>query len=111
MSDSVREIKLGLDTKWGFSKLLQAREYRKAAKSAYYSIKVVPPCNSSHTSHCSYYSHRYRQTGAEVTPISLLHNPIHCRYPVGCTLTFPEFSSLTTVILFVNEKRCQTMTM
>ncbi|KAH9167170.1 hypothetical protein EDB89DRAFT_2245833, partial [Lactarius sanguifluus] len=31
-----REMKTGLDSRWGLSKFLQAREYHKAAKSAYY---------------------------------------------------------------------------
>jgi len=108
MSDSAREMKLGLDTRWGFPKLLQAREYRKAAKSAFYAAKVVPPCNSSHSSHCSYY--RRRQIGAEMAPISPRNDRKRRRYPVGYTLKFPEFSSLTIVFLFANEKRCQTVT-
>jgi hypothetical protein len=57
----VREMKLGLDSKWGPSKLLHARVYRKYADSVYHHAKVVPPCQSSRLSHYSFCS-RY-QTG------------------------------------------------
>ncbi|KAH9014235.1 hypothetical protein EDB85DRAFT_2214734 [Lactarius pseudohatsudake] len=36
-----REMRAGLDTRWGFSELVQAREYHKAAKSAHHTAKTM----------------------------------------------------------------------
>jgi hypothetical protein len=41
MSGSAREMKVGLDSKSGFSKFHHAREYRRAARDAYRFAKVA----------------------------------------------------------------------
>jgi hypothetical protein len=41
MLGSAREKKVGLDSKTGFTRLLHAREYRKAAKDARRYVEVV----------------------------------------------------------------------
>jgi len=41
MSDSAREMKVGLNTKSGFRKYLHAREYHKVADGVYRHVKVA----------------------------------------------------------------------
>ncbi len=40
-SGSAREMKSGLESKWGIEKLVQARGYRRAAANALSFIKVI----------------------------------------------------------------------
>jgi hypothetical protein len=41
MLNSLEELKVGLDEKWGVPKYLQAHEYRRAASNAYRFAKVL----------------------------------------------------------------------
>jgi hypothetical protein len=45
MSDSAREMKVGLNTKSGFRKFLHAREYHKVADGVYRHVKVAFACD------------------------------------------------------------------
>ena len=98
MSASAREMKAGLDSKWGPSRFLQAREYRRSAKSAYHFAMVVLPC--SLIASVSFLFYRRRQKGVEMRPILPPNDKSHKtrrRNPVSCVLIFPKVSSLTTV--------------
>jgi hypothetical protein len=53
MSDSAREIKIGLNTKSGFRKFLHAREYHKVANGVYRHVKVAFHVDLSY--HISYH--------------------------------------------------------
>jgi hypothetical protein len=53
MSDSAREMKIGLNTKSGFRKFLHAREYHKVADGVYRHVKVAFACDLSY--HISYH--------------------------------------------------------
>ena len=93
MSTSAREVKAGLDSKWGPLKFLHAREYRRSAKSAYHVAKVVLPC-SPFTSVSLLFCRR-RQRGVEMQPIlppNDKSHKTHRRNPVSCAFIFPKVS-------------------
>ena len=67
-----REIKSRLNTNRGFQKLLNAREFRKAARSAYQYAKVTFTCNL--LCRVSYYSHHsLQQKDTRTLPVFLMY--------------------------------------
>ncbi|KAI0294516.1 hypothetical protein BC826DRAFT_1137173 [Russula brevipes] len=79
-----REMKVGLDSKTGFTRLIHAREYRKAAKGAYRYVEVVFPCGLSYPIPHSYRS-AYRAE-PETMPFFLLHR-VHQNLALPDTFT------------------------
>jgi hypothetical protein len=93
MLGRAREKKVGLDSKTGFTRLLHAREYRKAAKDARRYVEVViTSCDFSYPmSHCS--CNRLHRAEPETMPFSLVYR-VHqdlvspaCHFPVYLNLT------------------------
>jgi hypothetical protein len=81
MSDSAREMKVGLNTKSGFRKFLHAREYHKVANGVYRHVKVAfrmrPSCHISY-----YFLHSMCRT-EPMTDVSFSPNRVHHRKLVG----------------------------
>ena len=97
MSDSAREMKVGLNAKSGIRKFLQAREYRKVAKEVYRQAKVAFACDLSY--HISYYFlHRYR-----IEPLTdYRFSPEQVHYRNLFSLTFTRANT----ILSMDQRIC-----
>jgi hypothetical protein len=84
MSDSAREMKVGLNTKSGFRKFLHAREYHKVADGVYRHVKVAFACDLSY--HISYYFLHSLYRTELLTDPSFSPNWVHYRKLVGFAL-------------------------
>jgi hypothetical protein len=95
MLGSAREMKVGLEAKTGFTRLIHAREYRRAAKGAYRYVEVVFTCDLSYPIPHSYRS-VYR-AGPETMPFFIVHR-VHQNL-VSLTWHFPVYLNLTSSIV------------
>jgi hypothetical protein len=85
MSDSAREIKIGLNTKSGFRKFLHAREYHRVADGVHRHVKVAFTCDFSY--HISYYFlHSVYRRKFFMTDPSFSPNRVHPLKLVGFAL-------------------------
>jgi hypothetical protein len=93
MSDSAREMKVGLNTKSGFRKFLHARGYHKVADGVYRHVKVAFACDLSyHTSY--YFLYRMYRTDP-MTDSSFSPKQVHHRNMVGFTFALTAYANLT----------------
>jgi hypothetical protein len=84
MSDSAREMKVGLNTKSGFRKFLHAREYHKVADGVYRHVKVAFACDLSY--HISYHFLPSLCRTESMTDSSFSPNRVHHQKLVGFAL-------------------------
>src|SRR5712675_1749715 len=61
-------MKIGLDAKWGISKFLQAREYRRAATHAQRFANVGMPLQITCIAFSHYYHHHHRPYRTKRSP-------------------------------------------
>ena len=94
MTDSAREMKVGLNTKSGFRKFLHAREYHKVANGVYRHVKVAFARDPSYL--ISYHVLHSMYRTEPMTDPCFSPNRVHHRKLVGfVAFVFTVYANLT----------------